>query len=48
MIIAGEPLYTAALHAPVISIIIWKEDTLLPAVFNPSYSSMNQRLFEKN
>jgi len=36
-------------HAPVISIIIiivWKEDALLPAMFNLLYSSTNQQLFK--
>jgi len=35
-------------HALVISIIVWKEDTLLSAMFNPLYSNMKQQLFEKN
>jgi len=34
--------------APGISIIIWKENTLLPAVFNLLYSSTNQQLLKKN
>jgi len=35
-------------HTPVKSIIVWKEDTSLPAMYNPLYSSTNQQLFEKN
>jgi len=37
-----------ATHNPVISIIIWEEEILLPAMVNLLYSSMNQQLFEKN
>jgi len=37
-----------ALHAPVISIVVWKEDALLSAMFKPLYSSTNQQLFKNN
>jgi len=33
---------------PVISVIFWKEDASLLAMFNQLYSSTNQQLFEKN
>jgi len=36
------------LCAPIISIVFWKEDALLLAMFNPLYNSMNQQLFKKN
>jgi len=39
---------TMALCTPAISIIIWKEDTSFPAMFNPLYSSINQQLVKKN
>jgi len=37
-----------ALHAPDISVVIWKEDASLPAIFNPLYSNTNRLLFKKN
>jgi len=36
-----------ALRTPVISIIVWKENTSLSAVFNLLYSSTNQQLFKR-
>jgi len=39
---------TMAPRVPVISIIIWKEDASLPAMFNPLNSSTNQQLFKTN
>jgi len=39
---------TMVLRAPVISIIIRKENASLPAMFNLLHSSTNQQLFKKN
>jgi len=33
---------------PTYVFIVWKEDALLPAMFNPLCSSTNQQLFKKN
>jgi len=36
------------LYAPVTLIIIWKDNALCPAMFNPLYSSTNKQLFKNN